>query len=138
VQTWLNDEALLHPHHHHSHDVSRHDKHIRSFALRDQRAISPQGLEMFLEMLTALYGPNLLRVKGLLKLSDEPNHPLAIHGVQHVFHPPARLASWPDGLAQTRLVFIVKDIEKVQIEKLFQALIDPFSGAMDKTLSLVR
>ncbi|MEO9167035.1 MAG: GTP-binding protein [Aestuariivirga sp.] len=138
VQGWLNDEALLRPHHHHSHDVSRHDAHIRSFALRDDRAISPQGLEMFLEMLTAFHGPNLLRVKGLLKLSDEPSRPLAIHGVQHVFHPPVRLASWPDGKAETRLVFIVKDIEKAQIENLFQALVDPFSGVTDKTLSLVR
>jgi G3E family GTPase len=137
VQGWLNDEALLHPHHH-SHDVSRHDAHIRSFALRDERAISPQGLEMFLEMLTAFHGPNLLRVKGLLKLSDDPNRPLAIHGVQHVFHPPVRLDAWPDGKAETRLVFIVKDIEKAQIESLFQALVDPFSGATDKTLSLVR
>ena len=137
VQGWLNDKALLRPHHH-SHDVSRHDAHIRSFALRDERAISPQGLEMFLEMITAFHGPNLLRVKGVLKLSDEPNRPLAIHGVQHVFHPPVRLASWPDGKAETRLVFIVKDIEKAQIENLFQALVDPFSGATDKTLSLVR
>ena len=137
VQSWLNDEALLRPHRH-SHDVSRHDAHIRSFALRDERAISPQGLEMFLEMLTAFHGPNLLRVKGLLKLSDEPNRPLAIHGVQHVFHPPVRLAAWPDGKAETRLVFIVKDIEKAQIENLFHTLVDPFSGATDKTLSLVR
>ena len=137
VQGWLNDEALLRPHHH-AHDVSRHDAHIRSFALRDERAISPQGLEMFLEMLTAFHGPNLLRVKGLLKLSDQPDRPLAIHGVQHVFHPPVRLSAWPDGKAETRLVFIVKDIEKEQIENLFQALVDPFSGATDKTLSLVR
>ncbi|MDP8996521.1 MAG: GTP-binding protein [Pseudomonadota bacterium] len=137
VQGWLNDEALAKPHHHH-HDVSRHDAHIRSFALRDERAISPQGLEMFLEMLAAFHGPSLLRVKGLLKLSDQPDRPLAIHGVQHVFHPPVRLSAWPDGKAETRLVFIVKDIEKEQIESLFQALVDPFSGATDKTLSLVR
>ena len=32
VQGWLNDEALLRPHHQHSHDVSRHDAHIRSLA----------------------------------------------------------------------------------------------------------
>jgi len=137
VQAWLNDEALKRPHHHH-HDVSRHDAHIRSFALRDTRAISPQGLEMFLEMLTAFYGPNLLRLKGILKLSDDPSRPLAVHGVQHVFHPPVRLARWPDGVEETRLVFIVKDIEKAQIEAMFAALVDPFSGATDKTLSLAR
>ena len=139
VQAWLNDEALARPHHHH-HDVSRHDAHIRSFALRDERAISPQGLEMFLEMLTAFHGPNLLRMKGMLKLSDDLSRPLAIHGVQHVFHPPVRLKEWPDGKAETRLVFIVKDIDKAQIETLFTALLDPISAAavIDKTLSLAR
>jgi len=139
VQGWLNDEALAKPHHH-THDVSRHDAHIRSFALRDERAISPQSLEMFLEMLTAFHGPNLLRMKGLLKLSDDPSRPLAIHGVQHVFHPPVRLKDWPDGKAETRLVFIVKDIERAQIEALFAALVDPMSSTdvSDKTLSLAR
>ena len=137
VQGWLNDEALQRPHGH-AHDVSRHDEHIRSYSLRDSRAISAQGLEMFLEMLTSFYGPNLLRMKGLLKLLDDPQRPLAVHGVQHVFHPPVRLASWPDGVQETRLVFIVKDIKKEHIENLFAALVDPFSGAADKTLSLVR
>ena len=134
VQGWLNDEKLGHRHHHHN--VSRHDAHIRSFSMVDDRAISPQGLEMFLEMLTAFHGPNLLRVKGLLKLSDDPTRPLAVHGVQHVFHPPVRLSTWPNGQAKTRLVFIVKDIEKADVGKLFEALVDPFSGASDKTLSL--
>lgn len=137
VRNWLNDEALNHRHYH-AHDVSRHDAHIRSFSLRETRAISAQGLEMFLEMLTSFYGPNLLRMKGLLKLSDDPSRPLAIHGVQHVFHPPVRLAAWPDGVEESRLVFIVKDIEKVQIETLFAALVDPFSAVTDKTLSLAR
>ena len=137
VQNWLNDEALTQPHRH-THDVSRHDAHIRSFALRETRSISPQGLEMFLEMLTSFHGPNLLRMKGLLKLSDDPSRPLAVHAVQHVVHPPVRLPAWPDGEEQTRLVFIVKDIEKAQIESLFAALVDPFSGATDKTLSLAR
>mgnify|MGYP006180447441 CR=1 FL=1 len=28
--------------------------------------------------------------------SESPDSPLVIHGVQHVFHPPARLDAWPD------------------------------------------
>jgi G3E family GTPase len=139
VQAWLNDAALARPHDHH-HDVSRHDANIRSFALRESRPISPQGLEMFLEMLAGLHGPNLLRLKALIKLSDDPSRPLAIHGVQHVFHPPVRLSGWGDGKAETRMVFIVKDIEKAQIESLFQAFTDQLAGEAltDKTLSLAR
>jgi G3E family GTPase len=151
VQGWLAIEGVeraeqaqhkhQHRHHgHHHHDVSRHDEHIRSFAFRDKRAISPQGLELFLELLTSYHGPNLLRMKGIVLTADDPTRPLAIHGVQHVLHPPARLASWPDGVAETKLVFIVKDIEKSAIEGLFRAFTDQIEGGgatfTDKTLSL--
>jgi G3E family GTPase len=149
VQSWLAiegveraEKAKHHHHngHHHSHDVSRHDAHIRSFAFRDSRAISMQGLELFLELLTSYHGPNMLRMKGIILVSDDPNRPLAIHGVQHVMHPPVRLQSWPDGKPESRLVFIVKDIEKAAIENLFRAFTDQIEGAgaafTDKTLSL--
>jgi G3E family GTPase len=134
--------AHTHDHHNgaHHHDVSRHDDHIRSFAFRDDRPISPQGLELFLELLTSYHGPNMLRMKGLVFVSDDPLRPVAVHGVQHVLHPPVRLASWPDGKAETRMVFIVKDIEKQAIEGLFKAFTDEIEGAgaafADKTLSL--
>ncbi len=150
VQAWLSLEAVekaerashSHQHHGHSshhHDVSRHDEHIRSFAFTDGQPISPQALELFLELLTSYHGPNLLRMKGIIKLSDNPDSPVVIHGVQHVLHPPVRLQSWPDGKATTRLVFIVKDIEKKAIEVLFRAFTDPVTGGAgktDKTLSL--
>jgi G3E family GTPase len=149
VQGWLAIEGVeraeksahAHQHHHgHHHDVSRHDEHIRSFAFRDQRPISPQGLELFLELLTSYHGPNMLRMKGIILTSDDPSKPLAVHGVQHVLHPPVRLSAWPDGKAETRLVFIVKDIGKPAIEGLFKAFTDQIEGGgaafTDKTLSL--
>jgi G3E family GTPase len=151
VQGWLAVEGVeraekaKHFHHHshddhHHHDVSRHDAHIRSFAFRDPRPISPQGLELFLELLTTYHGPNLLRMKGIILTSDDPSKPLAVHGVQHVLHPPVRLSGWPDGQPETRLVFIVKDIEKAAIEGLFKAFTDQIEGGgaafTDKTLSL--
>lgn len=130
-----------HQHHHH-HDVSRHDEHIRSFCFSDANPISPQGLELFLELLKSYHGPNLLRMKGIVKVSDDPARPVILHGVQHIFHPPVRLAAWPDGDATTRLVFIVKDIEKPMIEGLFRAFTDQLTGGADaftdKTLSLSR
>ena len=141
VQNWLADEQVS-GHEHHHHDVSRHDAGIRSFALREKNAISPQGLELFLELLSSYHGANLLRLKGLIKMSDDPMRPLALHGVQHVFHPPVRLAAWADGNAETRMVFIVKDIEKAEIENLFRAFTDQLNGGADAftdaTLSLNR
>ncbi len=148
AQNWLAEEQVHRAergaerghHHHHDHDKSRHDAHIRSFTFRDARPISPQGLELFLSLLTSYHGPNLLRMKGLIKLEDDPTRPLVVHGVQHVFHPPVRLPSWPDQVDETRLVFIVKDIEKRMIEELFKAFTDPLSGSgaamTDKTLAV--
>ena len=140
VRAWLNAEAHGHRHSHHHNDTTRHDAHIRSFSFTEDRAISPQGLEMFVELLQSFHGANMLRMKGIVKVADEPARPVVLHGVQHVFHPPTRLARWPDADERTRLVFIVKDIEKPMIEDLFRAFTDQVSGSgaqhLDKTLSL--
>jgi len=158
VQGWLAAEAYEtgekrgrrqsrhgHSHeqgHHHHDDVSRHDAHIRSFSFSDSRPISPQGLELFMELLKSYHGANMLRMKGIVKMTDDPARPVVLHGVQHVFHPPVRLPAWPDGDERTRLVFIVKDIEKPMIEGLFRAFTDQITGGADaftdKTLSLNR
>jgi G3E family GTPase len=160
VQNWLAAEAYEtgekrarsnrrghshdhnHDHAHHHHDASRHDDHIRSFSFTEANAISPQGLELFMELLKSYHGANMLRMKGIVKVSDDPARPVVLHGVQHVFHPPVRLAAWPDGDERTRLVFIVKDIEKPMIEGLFRAFTDQITGGADaftdKTLSLNR
>ena len=84
----------------------------------------------------------MLRMKGIVKVADDPARPVVLHGVQHIFHPPVRLESWPGGDRRTRLVFIVKDIEKPMIEDLFRAFTDQIGGGVaafaDKTLSLNR
>lgn len=154
VQNWFAAEAVekaeraahKHQHHHgdhdHDHDVSRHDEHIRAYAFTQSAPILPQALELFFELLTSYHGPNLLRMKGIIKLADDPDRPLVVHAVQHVFHPPVRLEAWPDANHDTRLVFIVKDIEKNMIEDMFRAFTDPLTGGgaaqTDKTLSLNR
>ena len=138
------DQAHDHGHSHdgHSHDVNRHDDHIRAFSIANDRAISLWGFELFLELLKSYHGPNLLRVKGIVKLEDDEARPMVIHGVQHIFHPPFRLDAWPDEDRRSRLVFITKDIERDELDKLFQAFTDPVRGGADAfrddTLSLRR
>jgi G3E family GTPase len=143
VRNWLQAEAYgRRERHGHHHDVSRHDNHIRSFSFAETNAITAAGLEMFLDLLRSFHGPNLLRMKGIVKVADDPRRPVILHGVQHVFHPPVRLARWPDADETTRLVFIVKDIEKPIIEDLFRAFADQLTGSgaamTDSTLSLNR
>ncbi len=141
VRSWLAAEAYEKRRHHH-HDISRHDAHIRSFSYTETQAISAAGLELFLELLKSYHGANMLRMKAIVKVADDPTRPVILHGVQHVFHPPIRLPEWPDGDERTRMVFIVKDIEKSMIEGLFRAFTDQLTGGAaaftDKTLSLNR
>jgi G3E family GTPase len=76
---------------------------------------------MFLELLRATHGNQLLRVKGIVKLAEMPDTPVVVHGVQHVFHPTARLDRWPDDDHRTRLVFITRDLPERAVRELFDA-----------------
>ena len=122
VKRWLAAEAYAHDHHHH-HDVNRHDDRIRAFTLASEQAIPYSAFEMFLDLVRSMHGPNLLRVKGIVKIAETPGTPIVIHGVQHVFHPPVTLDAWPDADHRTRLVFIVSDIAPRTIEDLFNAFL---------------
>jgi G3E family GTPase len=124
VKKWLAAEAYAgHDHHHHHHDVNRHDEHIASFVLTADRPIPAGTLEMFLELLRANYGDRLLRVKGIVQLAEMPETPVVVHGVQHVFHPTARLERWPDADHRTRLVFITRDLPQSTVSEMFNAFL---------------
>ena len=126
--------------HAHSHDPNRHDDLVSSFAIFSERAISPAGMELFLDLLRSYHGPSLLRVKGIVKLDDDESRPLIIHGVQHIFHPPYRLDKWPDDDHRSRLVFITRGIARNELDRLFKAFTDPVRGGAeafrDDTLAL--
>ena len=130
VRRWLAAEAYAdaraHSHEGHHHDANRHDDHIRAFTLATRDAIPAAAFEMFMELVRSLHGPNLLRMKGVVKLAEHPQTPVVVHAVQHLMHPIARLARWPDGEDTTRMVFIVRDIEPRTISDLF----DAFRGAV--------
>jgi G3E family GTPase len=128
VARWLAVEAYAGSHHHsRDHDPNRHDAHIRAFALTTAQAIPAGAFEMFIELVRSLHGPNLLRVKGVVKLAEHPDQPLVIHAVQHLMHPAVRLERWPDGDHSTRMVFIVRDTEPRAITELFNALLGPIA-----------
>src|SRR4029079_3452826 len=97
VKRWLREEAYADTHLHHGHDHvahehnhldrNRHAEHITSFALTTDEAIPAGTFHMFLDLLRSVHGPNLLRLKGIVKLAETPDRPIVIHAVQHVFHP---------------------------------------------------
>lgn len=140
VAGWLVADAYKNTSHSHHHDQNRHDDHIESFSISSDKAISQWNFDLFLELLRGYHGPKLLRVKGIVKLEEDPQRPLVVHGVQHIFHPPYQLEQWPDNDHRSRLVFITRDIKKAQLEDLFTAFTDPIRGGADAfrddTLSL--
>jgi len=114
-----------HHHHHHTHH-HHHDDAIRSFSLRHDAPIPLSTFDMFLDLLRSTHGEKLLRVKGIVQIAEDPERPVVIHGVQKIFHPPARLPEWPlgpQGEKQTLLVMIVKDLPESYVRELFDAFL---------------
>ena len=91
--------------------------------LTAETAIPAGTLEMFLELLRTTHGDKLLRLKGIVKLAEMPDTPVVVHGVQHIFHPTARLERWPDDDHRTRLVFITRDLPERTVRELFEAFL---------------
>ncbi len=112
VAAWLAQEARVQHEHEHAHDVDRHDDDIVAYAIKRDKPIGRGALSSFLQMLADQRGDNLLRLKGLVALTDDPSRPAVVHGVQHVIHPITRLDAWPDDLNGTAIVLIVRGIEK--------------------------
>ncbi|MCK8781244.1 GTP-binding protein [Rhizobium sp. NTR19] len=109
-------------HHHHHHDVTRHGENIRSFSLVHDKPIDPMAIEMFVDLLRTAHGEKLLRMKAIVALSDNPERPLVLHGVQSVFHQPERLPKWPEGADRlTRMVLITQDLPESFVADLFAA-----------------
>lgn len=137
VERWLTSKDADHGHghhHHHAHDVNRHNAKIRADSLCFAKPISPEALSMFLDLLGSAHGPNLLRMKGIIKLSDDLSRPLVLHAVQSLMSEPVRLSAWPAGAAEeTRLVVITKDMPEGFVSELFSAFADePGIGRPDR------
>ena len=114
VERWLGaDEDHEHGH--------RHDETVQSFVLRFERPMAWAAFTQAMEVLTALRGPDLLRVKGLVNVEGKTG-PMVVQGVQHLFHPPLELAAWPSADRTTRLVFITRGIPRQVVADLFAAI----------------
>jgi G3E family GTPase len=98
-----------------------HDAAIRAFSLRFEQPFTWDSLNAALQTLTALRGPDLLRVKGIVNVAGEPG-PVILQAAQHVIHPPVTLESWRDADRSTRIVFIVRNIARESVESLFSAV----------------
>ena len=102
----------------------RHDDAITTFSISRNEPISRGALGVFMQMLADQKGADLLRMKGLVQLTDDQSKPAVVHGVQHVVHPIERLDAWPTTTRQTILIFIVSGIPVTWIEDLWDTVIE--------------
>lgn len=136
VQRWLRDEAYVkddhghghddghhdHDHDHdHAHDVNRHDASIAAFCVTREEPIDWEAFVAWVRILIGQHGEKLLRIKGILNIAGR-ERPIAVHGVQHMFHDPAELAEWPDDDRRSRIVFITHDLDRSVIEEKLDSL----------------
>jgi len=143
-----HDHDHAHGHHHHGHahlhDVNRHGTSIRSYSIVHDEPIDPMAINMFIDLLRSTHGEKLLRMKAIVALTDRPDRPLVLHGVQSIFHPPVRLPAWPEGSdRKTRLVLITRDLSESYVRDLFGAFTGKVSidrpdraAMMDNPLSI--
>jgi G3E family GTPase len=115
VERWLGTETDEHAGEH------RHDEHVKSFVLRFEQPMPWAAFTQCIEVLTALRGPDLLRVKGLVNVEGKSG-PRVIQGVQHLFHPPLELTAWPSADHSTRLVFITRGVSRESVLQLFSVV----------------
>ena len=106
------------------HNVNRHDDRIKAFCMTFDEPMSWSTVAAAFDALVTYRGPDLLRMKGILNVKDT-DKPVVIHGVQHVFHPPATLEAWPPGDdRKSRVVFITRDIAESTIRKVFNSFFE--------------
>lgn len=129
VKRWLGEEtALRRPgpfggrgsaHAHHHHDVNRHDAHVEAHVLRFAQPFKWAEFAKALESIQTTHGDRILRVKGLVRVTKDPR-PVVVQGVGFARYPIAFLEAWPDEDTSTRLVFIVRDLDRETLVKAFR------------------
>ena len=95
---------------------TNHNGGIKSFTVTLPSPLSYDQLEAKLEWLCEHHGEQLLRMKGILHVDDQPA-PLAIHAVHKTLYTPTLLNGWTEEPAISKLVLIGENLDEGAIRK---------------------
>ena len=110
-------EACDLPHHHH------HDDDVKSFVFRSDKAFNPAKLEDFLGAIVQVYGPKMLRYKGVLFMKGSDKK-VIFQGVHQLMGSDLGPKWGPSEKKQSKLVFIGIDLPKeILLQGLEQCLV---------------
>ena len=113
-----------HNHHHHDHDHHHHaspihDVTVQSVSLRGGE-MDPKKFFPWIEKITQMEGPNILRLKGIIALKDDPDR-YVLQGVHMIIEGDHQRA-WKDGEKhESRLVFIGRKLDAERLKSSFEA-----------------
>jgi len=112
----VHDEHCDHPHHH------AHDDDVKSFVFRSDRAFNPAKLEDFLGAIVQVYGPKMLRYKGVLYMKGS-DRKVVFQGVHQLMGSDLGPKWTPGEKKQSKMVFIGIDLPRdVLLQGLEQCL----------------
>ena len=118
-------EACDHPSHQHGHDHGHHHHHdddVKSFVYRATRPFNPAKLEDFLGAVVQVYGPRMLRYKGVLDMQGT-DRKVIFQGVHQLMGSDLGPV-WAEGEERvSKMVFIGLDLPRdILVQGLDQAL----------------
>ena len=110
-------EACDHPHHH------AHDDDVKSFVFRADKAFNAAKLEDFLGAIVQVYGPKMLRYKGVLYMKGSDKK-VIFQGVHQLMGSDLGPKWMPGEKKQSKMVFIGIDLPKdILLQGLEQCLV---------------
>ncbi len=117
-------EHCSHPSHQHGHGHHHHhDDDVKSFVFRSERAFDPAKLEDFLGAIINIYGPRMLRYKGVLHMKGT-DRKVIFQGVHQLMGSDLG-PQWAEGEQRlNKMVFIGIDLPKdILLQGLEQSLV---------------
>ncbi|GAB5507811.1 MAG: GTP-binding protein [Rhizobiaceae bacterium] len=108
-----------HDHHHHHHASDIHDVSVQSLSLRAGE-MDPRKFFPWIEKTTQIDGPNILRLKGIIALKDDPDR-YVVQGVHMILEGDHQRAWKDDETHESRLVLIGRDLDAERLKRTFEA-----------------
>ena len=100
-------------------DGNRGHHNVSSWSLVHEPPVDLVKLRDWLSMIYSLRPHQMLRMKGLFRVSQS-DYPILLEAVGNVVSPPRWLRNWPDNDPKTRLVLIFKGLSTTALANDFQ------------------
>jgi G3E family GTPase len=116
-----------HGHHNHEHgdlrglDAATHDTSVMSVSLYGGE-MNPDRFFPWIQKITEIDGPDILRLKGILAFKDDPDR-FVVQGIHMILEGDHQRPWRHDEVRRSRLVFIGRNLDREKLERTFAACV---------------